>query len=68
MPSSIEFKQLGQHIDFDFDIVHYPTYSSDSGAYIFAPFTEAVPLQLKITDAYIVTNHLQSIVYVTYKS
>lgn len=51
LPNQIVFKKLNQTLDFEMSLVHYHSEYSLSGAYIFAPYTEAMPLVLKITDA-----------------
>ena len=51
LPSKIFFKKLNQTIDIDMQFVRYPSSSSDSGAYIFAPRSKAIPLSLQIIDA-----------------
>lgn len=69
MPSKIFFKRSNQEISLKLSVVHYPTAFGQSGAYIFAPGREAVPLRLAITDAILVTgNEAYEKLIVGYKS
>lgn len=51
LPSEIYFKQLDVVLDVETQFVRYPATVTDSGAYIFAPRSRAVPLHLDVIDA-----------------
>jgi hypothetical protein len=50
LPEKVIFKTLNQEIDFDMSIVHYPSAMSNSGAYIFAPYSEEQKMMLTVLD------------------
>ena len=49
-------------------VIRYPTTNSQSGAYIFAPKEEGIPLKLQIIDAFILEGDDQDRIIVFYKS
>lgn len=51
LPSQIYFKELDVAVDVETQFVRYPATVTDSGAYIFAPRSRAVPLHLDVIDA-----------------
>lgn len=53
LPKAILFKELGVTFDVDMQFIRYPATVTDSGAYIIAPRSRAIPLQLDVIDAYI---------------
>jgi hypothetical protein len=48
--------------------VQYPTEGSNSGAYIFASYTEEFPLSLFMTDSMLIESDVEDKVIVIYKS
>lgn len=68
MPKSILFKRLDQKVNLNIEIIRYPTSNSESGAYIFAPKDEGVPLRLQVIDATILTGDDQDRIIIFYKS
>ena len=68
MPNEIYFKSLDQKVNLEMQVIRYPTTNSQSGAYIFAPKDEGIPLKLQILDAFILQGDDQDRLIVFYKS
>lgn len=49
-------------------MVRFPGAKSESGSYIFAPFTKEVNVNLKVLDAFLTKGEIQSQLTVFYKS
>jgi hypothetical protein len=61
MIDGIHFKELNQYISINMQVMRFKGASfSESGAYIFAPSAEAVPMLLKPIGLYVINGSIQS--------